>query len=529
MTAASLSSTAAARTRGAVVRKLLAGQPAIFAFWGDSIEYGFDPTATGISPAINGQAAAATRSARQSPETFAQVVGQIFPGQVTVLNRGVPGNTIGAVLARLQADATPRDVSFFNPGINDAWNAQVATDLDTYLANYQAALALEQSRGVLPIVLLPTPLQGYPANSTIQTCAMAVRQLCREMDVEWVDTATQLESIPGVKWCDGTHGTATFYAERGWHLAALFVASGGAGGPKPAVPGRTLWPEDFFGPNLVYQPMPGVGHGSFAELSATAHLGFECLGDVAPIVTTYNDTPGQVSTLTIGYAAGVTGQAPLVCSHLGNAAAPRRRWRGPTLKRGYRVLSLTASDTTPMLIESIQFVPATGARLLAAQGTLRKSALAGIVFPSDNTDVLGAFDYELCLTPPFRIVADVCLPTGILGGVGLAIAGDMNQGAGGGQTATKFEALRNNETAMLLRTFLNGWLAFSVSVPSVFTAGRDFCGLVEIAVSDVMRVYVNGVQAGADLPKPAFAICYPGLIAYGAPKGFACGACVIRS
>lgn len=513
-----------------VQRKLLNGSACTFAFFGDSITYGFDNTATGTGPPINGETA--TRTPTPFPETFASSLGGVFPGLVTVLNKGISGNTMGQILTRLTADVTVYDVTFVMAGINDSiGGAGVATTVEVYRVNLAKCIDLIISRASVPVVLLPTPVRGFQNTALVMSCAAAAKQVADSYGVLAVDTAVQLESCEDFdRWLlDGTHLSPQGNEELGWHLAGIFVPSGGDGRPKSVRSGSVLYPEDLFGEQLVYGPQGGSRRLGYvlSLTSVISQVAVYCEDDVIPVITTFNPTVGTTRTLECTYRSfALHPTRTLSFPHVGNATWIRKRWQAQKLKRGWRILTLSAPDATANLIEAIEFLPARGGGYLyAGQGELRKLSIAGMAFHADLSGVMGAYDYTVPMTRPFRLSTILRLPGNLGNAAGLSIAGDLVQ-ATAEQSGNRIEIIRSG-TDLLVRRFESGVMTGILTVAASFTAGVEFRGSMDFLVDATNgRVYQNGVLV-ATLTLP-WQTLYAGLICYSTPSTFSCESASVR-
>lgn len=153
---------------------------------------------------------------------------QTFGGAIWNHNAGVGGNTSTALLARYDTDVIAKSpsVAIIEIGTNDM--ATIAQDVT--LANIARMVTKNRQNGVRSLVLAIPPRDAYA--SQVVTRNRALRSLCRDMGVEYIDIHSALAQA------DGTYKTA-YSAGDGIHpnvAGATLIAAI----IKAATPG--LWP-----------------------------------------------------------------------------------------------------------------------------------------------------------------------------------------------------------------------------------------------------------------------------------------------
>ncbi|WP_185737714.1 SGNH/GDSL hydrolase family protein [Burkholderia cepacia] len=482
------------------------------ACYGDSITYGQDTTASGVATQING--ATQTRSTQPFPENMQTALSFIgAAGTITVINRGYPGDSTVQGISRW-AGASATDVSLIMYGHNDANNygSNGIVSIANYRRNMATLIAREQSKGAAVIVLGPPHVQDPVGDNNIRAYSHAAQEVATLMGVMFVDTVDMVETVTNA-FTDGTHLTATAYAEIGWQLAGLFAKRSGK--MRRVVGGELFYPDDQFGwgnSNSVGNWTGAKGNNRAIQLNAGEIyvLGIDCAADVTPVVHSYR-TSGS-SQIGVYYAGGgvATRGAPNATIVHDATRGIRQKLVCPELKKGSRFLVLRNDAAGQAFIEAIEFVR--DGYLHVTRGTLRRSlALSGMFQPARESALQDNWwacaDYSNRLAQPYSIVANLTLSDTVQNG--LAIWRDLPV-SGEILCPNALFVLRAG-TQLVIRDWVNS-SANDTYINSVFPTGV-WTGEIELDVSATSAdVYVNGTLAGSR-PNPTNVGGYPGLLA----------------
>ena len=129
---------------------------------------------------------------------------------------GVPGDTTGGMLARLQAILPQKpDAIFLMGGVNDIL---VSGDCGLAKAGIMALIHQCVAAGVRPVVGIPYHIAGVPsewerlcngkAGAALTLYMVWLRELCAVFRLRCVDFAAAFEGVEGLLLPDGLHPTA---------------------------------------------------------------------------------------------------------------------------------------------------------------------------------------------------------------------------------------------------------------------------------------------------------------------------------
>lgn len=204
-----------------ILRMIHTGQNVAIACEGDSLTYGQDTSGDGTTDYING--ATQPRSVTPWPETMDAVVPDLakWGSDITVENRGYPGDTTGLAITRW-ASASAVDLVFMMYGTNDANGyGGTTTDFDDFKPNYRTLIERRLAQGSTVVLMVPPRLRSTLDNAVLQPYRLAVVELAAEYDLLCIDVNDLLSLDKEDCWYDGVHFKARSYADIGWNLSAL--------------------------------------------------------------------------------------------------------------------------------------------------------------------------------------------------------------------------------------------------------------------------------------------------------------------
>lgn len=164
------------------------------------------------------------------PNLVAGRLGLRYPGQYTFLNRGVSGDRVVDIYARIKRDILNLKPDFLSilVGVNDVWHeldAQNGVSTPKYQRVYR--MLLEEIRDALPgtklLLMEPFVLQGSATHQAldwfrqeVSARAQAVRELATEFDLPFLPLQDSLDTLcasaPESWWLvDGVHPTVYFH------------------------------------------------------------------------------------------------------------------------------------------------------------------------------------------------------------------------------------------------------------------------------------------------------------------------------
>lgn len=136
---------------------------------------------------------------------------------LTLVNRGIGGNTVRDLAARWEADVLAEQPDWLSVkiGINDVWRAFAdrpteAVPLPEYTDTLRALLARVREAGTTRLILLtPYLIEGNrddPMRRAMDTYGAAVKTLATECDAVCVDTQAAFDTVlahtPAAFWAD---------------------------------------------------------------------------------------------------------------------------------------------------------------------------------------------------------------------------------------------------------------------------------------------------------------------------------------
>lgn len=169
---------------------------------GDSLTYGFVRAWEAAQPAINGS------DAPRSPTPYPETLGRSLGGDVTVVNRGYPGDGVMDGITRW-ADAPSGDLAIIMYGTNDApiRNRGGHISVETYSVLLEAAVRRRLYGGAQVILLVPPSPSARSKQAAIDPYRAAVIQVGRRTNVLVVDVYEILQKSRAPLQADGLHMT----------------------------------------------------------------------------------------------------------------------------------------------------------------------------------------------------------------------------------------------------------------------------------------------------------------------------------
>ncbi|HDR2474789.1 TPA: hypothetical protein QCI26_004540 [Enterobacter soli] len=484
----------AVKSLATALKKITDGNAITIAWYGDSLTYGVDTSATGTNPPVNG--ATETRSAKPPTDALQTALGSAGIS-ATVINRGYPGDTSVLGFTRW-ASAGSSDVSIIMYGTNDALRGSALVPIDTYRSQMCQWIEREISKGAAVILVAPPKVSGVADNKKVSPYRAQVKYLAGLYGIPYIDAAEQLSMISSM-WTDGTHLTTFAYFELGWHIAALF--SSREEKARSIAGGAFFLPQDniMSTTNAALRTETLAVGGYLYQLTANATqdipFGAYFEEDVIPVIHSYNASTNTV-TLRANYggapdSTNLAGVPSVELSHT-PADGIRQRLYLPRVNKGFRLFNIwNASATQTGFIEAIEFIPVKDC-LATNNGLLMKlNNLSGTHKPSRY---YGSFPYwwaveqSLKLLKTSSFVARVTLSD--TDHCGVAIVNGMQNSAAtfNGNSICAFR----NAAALVIREYVNG-VATDTSTGSVFPATGDWTGEIEMAIAGTaLTVYIDG-------------------------------------
>jgi acyl-CoA thioesterase I len=199
-------------------------KPVLLEVYGDSTAAGCTPTpgAQAIQPCHTAGFAVANPSPEQTLQSLLQAK---YGSTVTVVNRGVAGNTAPALLtgdglnlpwAQQMAQSKAQDIVLIF-GINDS-HVSVNEPVDTFQSNMSGLIRIAKAAGKTVLVETPNPVTD-PSSASLRSYAAASIAAARMWDANVIDEFGFLSAQPA--WdsmlSDGVHPT-----QGGYNLKAQF-------------------------------------------------------------------------------------------------------------------------------------------------------------------------------------------------------------------------------------------------------------------------------------------------------------------
>jgi len=477
------------------LKKINDGTAITIAWYGDSLTYGVDTSATGTNPPVNG--ATETRSAKPPTDALQTALGSAGI-TATVINRGYPGDTSVLGFTRW-ASAGTSDVSIIMYGTNDALRGSALVPIDTYRSQMCQWIEREISKGAAVILVAPPKVSGVADNKKVSPYRAQVKYLAGLYGIPYIDASEQLSTITSM-WTDGVHLSTFAYFELGWHIAALF--SSREEKARSIAGGAFFLPQDNIMPttNVALRTEALSVGGYLYQLGANAtqdiSFGAYFEDDVIPVIHSYNASPNAV-TLRANYggapdSSNLAGVPSVELVHTPSDGF-RQRLYLPRVNKGYRLFNIwNVSASQVGYIEAIEFIPVKDC-LATNNGLLMKlNNLSGTHKPSRYYSAFSywwAVDQSLKLVKNSSYVARLTLSDA--DHCGIAIVNGMQNNAGffNGNSVCAFRIA----AALVIREYVNG-VATDTSTASVFPATGDWTGEIEMSISGTtLTVYVDGV------------------------------------
>ena len=143
---------------------------------------------------------------------------------VSPYNLGVRGETSAQIAKRWRAEAECRQSPqqegrlVFEFGVNDARDVNGKRQMEAAQSLAGAREMLGAAAGWKPTLMIgPPPGNDFSRNERVKDLSLRLENLCRELEIPYFDSYTPLMAstiwMPSVKSVDGTHPSATGYAE----------------------------------------------------------------------------------------------------------------------------------------------------------------------------------------------------------------------------------------------------------------------------------------------------------------------------
>jgi len=484
----------AVKSLATALKKINDGNAITIAWYGDSLTYGVDTSATGTNPPVNG--ATETRSAKPPTEALQTALGSSGI-TATVNNRGYPGDTSVLGFTRW-ASASATDVSIIMYGTNDALRGSALVPIDTYRSQMCQWIEREISKGAAVILIAPPKVSGVADNKKVSPYRAQVKYLAGLYGIPYIDASEQLSTITSM-WTDGTHLTTFAYFELGWHIAALF--SSREEKARSIAGGAFFLPQDNIVPttNIALRTESLAVGGYLYQLGANAAQDIAFGGyfeeDVIPVIHSYNASPNAV-TLRANYggapdSSNLAGVPSVEIVHA-PADGIRQRLYLARVNKGYRLFNILNVSTSQVgYIEAIEFIPVKDC-LSTNNGLLMKlNNLSGTHKPSryyGSFSYWWAVDQSLKLVKTSSFVARLTLSDADHCGIALVNGMQNNAGLFNGNSLCAFRIAG----ALVIREYVNG-VATDTSTGSVFPATGEWTGEIEMSISGTtLTVYVDG-------------------------------------
>lgn len=223
-------------------RNLRKGNPVIIETNGDSMTYGQDTTSADIrtaptEPLPNGSTHTFTRASVTYPEALSEYLNQVYPSQVTVINRGYSGDTTKLAYNRW-ITSSGANMTLMCFGINDSRAGETPGDLSVFLEYYRKLIERALDRDSAVIILSPFKMKSS-IETDVDTFSNAIYALGNEYGIPVIATEGFLANYGADVYSDATHYTAKGYRIMGARIASLFVGQG-AHKPTKVSDGSTL-------------------------------------------------------------------------------------------------------------------------------------------------------------------------------------------------------------------------------------------------------------------------------------------------
>ncbi|UYW25650.1 SGNH/GDSL hydrolase family protein [Methylorubrum extorquens] len=380
-----------------VIEKMRSGVPVVGACRGDSLTWGLIGDGLGDRTVDNnGYTENQPRSSITIPQALQAGLRSNYQynsaagSNITVRQQGYPGDRTYEMFLRWKEFDAANKLDFVQLmiGANDARSPY---SMAFFILLYRMTIEQLLENGTVVIIVAPPPFPDLNGNAQIHLYREAAKHLALEYDLPFIDAAEQLRQLGTTPWAGpgDVHLTAPAYNLLGRAAVPLLSQMGG-------LLARRVGP----GSQITAADMPGSGYGG--DIVAADNVNARS-GRMIVINPTFTlDVPVYVErdcliifeTLTDSAASGQTRHLRLLVDGAtvvtGNFSAPavsgvfRRSYAGIVLKRGFRLLQLTASGSQAALLDQIRFVdPAT--TTIGTGGIYRNSPLAPWSRPSDFT------------------------------------------------------------------------------------------------------------------------------------------------
>ncbi|CAB4324959.1 SGNH/GDSL hydrolase family protein [Brucella sp. 191011898] len=454
---------------------------------GDSLTYGYDTTATGTLPPINGSDA--TRSSNPYPDMLALSLQHIF-GSVTVRNYGYPGDRAKRGYEKWEGNLEPADVWFICYGTNETVDIDGFDTVKDFRHSMLQWIDYARSQDAVPVILLAPGLRTSPQALNVRSFKQAAAEAAADAGVMCIDIEQQIRHIPE-RWTDGAHLTPAAYEEWGVHLASLFADRGGA--VKSVAGGSRFSAGDGIGVGGDIIGYPDAVDGTLLRLDGSIlTVGIDAQEDVMPVIRAFNASGSINMSFTIVYGGNIiVGRDYEVYSHgpSTGSTAPSRRFVGMRMRKGYRCFKIVPMSSEIVYIESIEFVRPEDSSL-SVSGLCRPLPLVAVVPPGQSAN-FRMVDWSAKVTGSYNISTHIQAKVGAIVGAGIMDGRDVQNNLG---SQNQLFWLRNG-TDMQIYQRVAGVETLIYTAPNAFIAG-DLDATVEMVIQSngAASLQVNGVS-----------------------------------
>lgn len=203
-------------------QKLKTGKAVKIVCYGDSLTYGLDLTSSDKRPATPEQPnQASTRAGKTYPEQLLENLELIFPGQVTIEVRAIPGLTAEDTMTRWTQSAG-EDLSIYCLGANDA----VYGGMKSFQGAYRKLIQRSTEWGSGVLCLTP-PRARKMVDVNLEVFRKASIKVCSEQDVPYLNLGEELANLSAGFYSDDIHFNTDGYSSMGSKVASFILAFGG--------------------------------------------------------------------------------------------------------------------------------------------------------------------------------------------------------------------------------------------------------------------------------------------------------------
>lgn len=208
-------------------QKLRTGKQVKITVYGDSLTYGLDLTSPDRRPATPEQPnQESTRASKTYPEQLFDVLNVVFPNQVSIESRAIPGLTAEGAVTKW-TETAGEDLAIYTLGTNDAKYGGMKAFQGAYRTLIQRST--QWKSGV--ICLLP-PKQRSMVDVSVEVFRKAIVKLCDEAGVPYLDLGEELSNLPASYYSDTIHFTGKGYAFLGGKVGTFINTYAGLNANK---------------------------------------------------------------------------------------------------------------------------------------------------------------------------------------------------------------------------------------------------------------------------------------------------------